>query len=389
MSLSNRPISDITQQDLESLIQNKVLESKIIEYKRDKVGTNEDSKKEFLADVSSFANSSGGDIVFGVEEKNGIPANLIGISDSSPNDEILRLEQMARDGLNPSIIGITTEAVNLNNGKFALVMRIPRSWNPPHQVIYAKSFRFYGRSSNGKYQLDVDELRSVFLQTAGISEKIKQFRIERIAKIVADETPIRLQVGGKFVLHIIPLSKFTGSSVIDLFPLTINSLLMYSFMGGGSGSDQVHNVDGLWMSQAQSPKNRYAHIFRNGALELVAGGLEIRNAEPVVDALSLEPELITRISKGKELLDQLGVQPPFVISLSLIGLKGWRMRTQFNWSKGEFDRDPLLIPDILFEPSHIDLDHLFRSLFDSLWNAAGSARSPCYSADGKRITHAV
>ena len=44
---------------------------------KQKFPTNSDvDRKEFLADISSFANASGGDLVFGITEENGSPKAL-------------------------------------------------------------------------------------------------------------------------------------------------------------------------------------------------------------------------------------------------------------------------------------------------------------------------
>jgi hypothetical protein len=43
------------------------------DYKRDIYGNSENDKREFLADVSSFANTIGGDIVIGIDEASGLP----------------------------------------------------------------------------------------------------------------------------------------------------------------------------------------------------------------------------------------------------------------------------------------------------------------------------
>jgi len=87
----NKKIEDITEADLQALIDNKVLEGKTIEYKRE-LPTNADSgKKEFLADVTSFANTSGGDLLFGIEEDHAShePRSLIGIEvDNIDNENI-------------------------------------------------------------------------------------------------------------------------------------------------------------------------------------------------------------------------------------------------------------------------------------------------------------
>ncbi len=138
------------------------------------MGRGDSDKKEFLYDVTSFANTMGGHLIFGMNEKDGKPTSLDGVV-IQPDDEILRLEQMARDGIRPPVVGLQTACIPLANGKHAVVMRIPKSWNPPHQVTFQKSFRFYARDSNGKYQLDVDELRSIFAFSATISERMKLF----------------------------------------------------------------------------------------------------------------------------------------------------------------------------------------------------------------------
>ena len=78
------------------------------------------------------------------------------------NQEIVRLEQMLRSGIRPALNGIETAEINLASGNVVLVMRIPKSWNPPHQVTFQNAFRFYARDTNGKYQLDVDVLRGNF-----------------------------------------------------------------------------------------------------------------------------------------------------------------------------------------------------------------------------------
>ena len=161
MRLADRRPSQVTKESLEALI-GVESESKYIEYKRSLPGKTDDAKREFLCDASSFANTEGGYLVFGIEEANGRATRLTGLPGINPDDEILRLEQMLRDGVRPPLT-VETAAVLLDGGSVAIVMRISKSWNPPHQVTFQKAARFYASASNEKYQLDVDELRSVFL----------------------------------------------------------------------------------------------------------------------------------------------------------------------------------------------------------------------------------
>jgi len=63
------------------------------------------------------------------------------------------------------------------------VIRIPNSWLSPHRVELQGHNKFYTRGSNGKYPMDVDELRVAFNLSQTIAEKIKNFRIDRVKKI--------------------------------------------------------------------------------------------------------------------------------------------------------------------------------------------------------------
>ena len=63
-----KPLSEIVSSDFLNLIENEVPESKTIEYKQALNLKTDSEKKEFLADISSFANTSGGDLIYGIAE---------------------------------------------------------------------------------------------------------------------------------------------------------------------------------------------------------------------------------------------------------------------------------------------------------------------------------
>jgi predicted HTH transcriptional regulator len=154
MAFGFKSPAQITEMDLAALIEGGETEGKTIDYKRDRIGTSDGDRKEFLYDISSFANAAGGQLVIGMEEVEGKATALHGLTGINPDAEIARLEQMARDGIRPPIPGLQSAAIPLAAGGFAIVVFIPQSWNPPHQVTYQKAFRFYGRDTNGKYQID-------------------------------------------------------------------------------------------------------------------------------------------------------------------------------------------------------------------------------------------
>jgi predicted HTH transcriptional regulator len=68
MSLEAKSLSELTSQDLQELVDGKAWEDLTHEFKRDLPGNSDGERMEFLCDVSSFANSSGGYIIHRLEE---------------------------------------------------------------------------------------------------------------------------------------------------------------------------------------------------------------------------------------------------------------------------------------------------------------------------------
>ena len=90
--LFSKPLAEIDESDLQALLDNQVAEGKAVEYKSVSPGNADGDKKEFLADVSSFANAAGGDLVYGIREEAGLPVELCGLQIDDVDAEILRLE---------------------------------------------------------------------------------------------------------------------------------------------------------------------------------------------------------------------------------------------------------------------------------------------------------
>ena len=106
MALLHIPLPQIDEAALQSLIRARVSESRSIDYKRETYGNSRDDYAEFLADISSFANTAGGDIVIGMAATDGIPTAITPFQ-GSYDAEILRLDEVARGGLQPRLSSIT------------------------------------------------------------------------------------------------------------------------------------------------------------------------------------------------------------------------------------------------------------------------------------------
>jgi|SRR5215213_1953265 len=162
----------ITLNDIRDLVTNNVLERRTLEYKALLPDNSDSSKKEFLADVSSFANTIGGDLVFGITEQGSVLSNDLGIAVTDIDAEIARLNSIIRDGISPRIQpDIISIPADLD--KRVVIIRVRGSLEGPHRVVYKAHDRFYARNSNGKYPMDVLELRAAFAQSSNLIERIR------------------------------------------------------------------------------------------------------------------------------------------------------------------------------------------------------------------------
>lgn len=132
----HRSFDEVTAADIAGLIADGVREVRTIEYKAMLPGGGDDDRREFLFDVSSFANAAGGDLLYGVPAIDGVPCEPIGLSELNPDPAILRMESMVRDGISPRIPGIRMRCIDgFSNGP-VLLLRVPKSWSGPHMVTF-------------------------------------------------------------------------------------------------------------------------------------------------------------------------------------------------------------------------------------------------------------
>lgn len=387
-----KDIDEITEKDLQALIDNSVLERRTIEYKQLLPSNSDADKKEFLADVSSFANASGGDLIYGIiqEKDTGFPKELEGLDIKNADQEILRLESVIRDGIEPRIPSIRIKPITLANSKTALVIRVYRSWISPHRVSFKGHDKFYSRSTNGKYPLDVTELRIAFTLSETTSERVRKFREDRISKIFSNETPVPFYDNAKIVLHLIPIVSFSPAQSYDIDKIAQHLEKMRPI--DCSAWNHRYNLDGfLTYSGGQDGKSHsYVQLFRNGVIEAVEGlllkpyGVE----ELLIPSVAYEEELIKSLSEYLSVLKTLNVELPVFIFLTLVGVKGYSMAISKRWLVREvstIDRDVLLLPEVVVESYEAAAKNVLKPCFDAIWNACGFPRSLNYNDAGEWV----
>lgn len=385
----NKPLDKIALEDLEILVQNCVAEGKSMEFKLLLPGNSDKDKKEFLADVSSFANTLGGDLIFGIREEKGIARKIEGITVINVDEEIRKYDNLIRDGIEPRI-QVTIKPVKVDGEKGVFIFRVNKSWIGPHRVIFQGHDKFYARNSGGKYPLDTGELRVSFSLSNTLTDRIRQFKNERIAAVIADDTPVLLNRGGKIILHLIPLEAFSPnvSFAIRLIQDLQSKLQpIYS-----SGWNHRQNLEGIliYAGNRRDQSRSYVQLYRNGIIEAVEGHLLRYDRETKqIPSIAYERELLKSLPKYLTFLKELGVNPPIFLFLTISGAKGFKMAVSHDRFEDDgsypIDRDPLLLPESLIEAYDVDPKEMLRPIFDLIWNACGFERSFNFDENGEWI----
>lgn len=395
MSLLHLNIDAITESDLGRLIADGVEESKTLEFKLALNVVTYEQKQEFLSDVSAMANTDGGDIIFGVRADKGVAVELVGLRNLVPDDTLSKMENLLRDFIQPRLSGVQIKTVPLANGNHAMLVRTPRSFAAPHMVRHKGISRFCGRNSNGKYDLDVHELRSAFLANETLSERLKAFRIERINRLVSGNAPVQLAGDHLIVLHLLPVVGARANTRLATADLERVLRQHTPRPIAASGWNPGYNFDGLLVSSSYGPhaSHSYVQILRSGFLEAVESqtleprlsGVEGVPPKKFIPSIAWELRVIKAVPNYLKALAELGLPPPYVASLSLLNVRDYIMYVgpgYYGSGAKPVDRDHLLTDEMLLESVGESPDRLFRPLFDQVWNACGWERSINYDDDG-------
>ena len=347
-----QPIDSIDEATLMRLVENQVSERRDLEFKRDLPGGKDDDVKEFLADISSFANTQGGDLIYGIAEENGVAAELPGVQTEDHNKTILGIDQRLQSGIDPRLIGVRTRWVPLANGRGAIVLRVPGSLSAPHRVSFKNSGRFWGRNSCGKYEMDVRDLRHAFTQSAQLPQQFRQLHADAVAMAKGVDMPFAVATAPTAVITVAPLGLFREDRSI---PITRDQAVVPVRVGGFSAVDTIEGV------LAHAPVDReagtvgsFALTHRTGRTDAawVIGGVRLGNDNRelrLVWAPIFEQGLRSMATATQMQLRQFGIEGPWVVLTTVFGVKGHMMILGDGYGTNVAFRDEVLLGQYVIE----------------------------------------
>lgn len=185
---------NIDQDYLESLISNKIEENDQLDYKIEVT----DNNAEIAKDISSFANTNGGNIIYGIEEEKNKPIRIAPIRIVGLRE---RLDQITHNGIDPPLnIKIWPVDVDIGGESGQVyILYIPKKYPLLH--FAKKNKRYYKRTNFTSTPMEKPEIDLAYKLKLQNEEKINQ-KLKEIEKDFLDETGKHHY---KFIFTIYPL----------------------------------------------------------------------------------------------------------------------------------------------------------------------------------------
>ncbi len=207
---------DIKQEDLDLLIQNMIEESIHLDYKDPQALNN---NAEVAKDLSSFANSDGGNIIYGIFEDKYKPRKIIPINEEGLRE---RIDQIAHTGIDPPLnIKIWPVDVNVE-GKIGqiFVVYIPKKY--PNLHYAKKKNKFYKRTNFSSTPMERYEIELAY--------KLKlEFNVSLKNKISTIEKDFIKEIGQRHYKFIFTVYQTQSGEKLFKINKEISRFLYYEF----------------------------------------------------------------------------------------------------------------------------------------------------------------
>lgn len=381
-----KPVASLEYHDIERLVAAKVAESRELDYK----GEVDREPKEICRDVSAFANTDGGVLIYGVEEKLSIPTRIVGVSGFTRDKDERRFSDIVRTGLEPSLTAITIKVLTGEAGRDVVVVGIPRSFAAPHGLTVANGGTFWRRGDKQRYQMGATMLREAFEETDYWRNEADRWKEDRLRQMEKGGIVPWIGSGTRAVLlHVIPLGRLRGS--IDV-PRVLPDWWKF-FDPGGLPVKTTHrpNLAG-WLIDApgEESQRRHTQVFRHGGVEvgwsLENFGVPAGERHPFLEGRMLEEELVKRVEQSIDWFDRADIAPPFAVYVTLHLRSLYRLigKNSVIGPAPGFNQEEFSLPTFVLDerPSTVDVAARIKPLLDTLWQAAGWDASPYFDELG-------
>lgn len=367
-----RPWDQITLDDIEALVTYQRGESRTLDFKETFPAGDHKGVRDFLADVTAFANTDGGDIIIGVrEDKNGVAAEVVGVDRTGLDQELRRIDDQLRTLVDPRVPQFTVRELARPDGRVVLVMRVSASLIAPHRVAYDKSSRFFRRANRSNFEMSTSELRQAFAASQDLPSRVRNLHRKAVEATTGKDMPTRIVERPALILTVAPLSVLREARDISVSrdyavhpPEPMGGI---QYVVGLEGLIALVDVDQGQGARAWSVNHRLGYVDLAWAIGREVEGRKTIWPRYVVD--HLPGAVLSTIAR----LRPHGIQGPWIVMVTLKGIRDYRIILGDGYPVGPAWQDPAYLGEIVDETMTEDA---LQPLIRGFWRLFGVDQPP-------------
>ncbi|MDD3662779.1 MAG: ATP-binding protein [Candidatus Pacebacteria bacterium] len=375
----NKNIDNLTFEDVEWLIDNKVTEDQRLEYKREVWGNSEANKKEMLKDIVSMANRYGGYIIIGLDEGD----NNEAVSFSNvPNAEARKDEILSSLFANtqPRLQSIKIKILAKENVTI-MAISIPNSFRKPHMITFSGINQFWIRHDRQKMPMSIDEIQGSIINTSNTTKDIQSSFViqKRIIELQSNNQP-------SLAIGVSPLPR--DNEIIDILDTNLRDLL-------SNGSTEREGGVSFNFSRALAKPSyngltigsndfRKLDLHRDGYIQAISKlYLNEDVIPPIMYGWAILELIFSFTQKLKHIYNHIGYDGSICVFLSLYNITNFGLYPYKDGAIGNrshnltrWDKDSLEINDLVF--TEIDENKITKIIGDRIWQSFGFDIAPYF-----------
>ena len=373
-----KPLQELEFADIEQLKINKICESQIVDYKEQLLGDN-----KLLKQVSAFANTQGGFLIFGLKEtgKGGYPKEILGIDKSQVNKE--RIEQIILGNIQPRLNVKIQPIEHQDPSKAIIVIQIPNSYLKPH--MNSRENKFYKRYEFEALPMTEIEVSDAYKRRFSGYEEVESY----ISKLLEPEKFIMPQIIGQIIVIPTILSRMIDTSSIKEFDW-MNKLSFkpkYPYIPARP-TPSPHGIKCQYRRDKDGPVLQGLEIHRNGCVHYMSYFGKMHQEKMLLLYLDFCVKLLHTLQFASNLYQRYNYFGDVKIACNLKWVRdSWlprfdRLRRMLGESPCQVNEISISreFPTTVVESKH---EYVTSGIMDEIFNCYGLWKCPLFDDEGK------
>lgn len=380
----NKPLDEVTLDDIKQLKDDEIPESAAVEYKKDVI-----RDKKLIKEICGLANANGGYLIFGVEESEEeppIPKSLPGLSLEDFNMQ--RTQQVINTNIEPRI-SVRMQAIEKPSDDTSfVVIHVPEGTDKPY--LSTKTGRFYQRYNIETRQMTEPEISNLYKQRFSTPQQVHDYLVELIEyyrERVASSEPIIM--GHVFVIP--PNIGHRRIGHIDKNTLNKIPNEVIEFKGKYASplpSTRYYTKFGLAWEDRSTPFTHRLEVHRNGLVHHVDKyGVVYKDEKPFIRENFLAEHALMTLQFASWVYDQINYFGPVTILVLARKTRGVYpiafLKNQLRWhienSRSKEIRIEREWPSWQLQNDYVEI---VKGIMDEFMNHLGAYEYPFFQEGG-------